>query len=710
MRQENGKMKILIFGGTVEAHRLSDTLCDRGMEHTVCVATQYGEQVLEDREVRTVLTGRLDIQDMSDLMRRDGFGIVIDATHPYATQVSANIAQAAELAGVELYRLLRPCDEHTDASSSFEKNADIFEYDDIHVMAKALRTEEGNILLTTGSKELNAFTDTFGAQAKERVYVRIIPGTESLKLCEEAGIPMSHVIAMQGPFTKEMNKAIIGQYNIRHLVSKESGSAGGFDEKKEAAGECGIRLHLLKRPSENKSVRGLGYDEVLRLLTGGDEAIHLSLVGTGMGDSRDLTLEGYEVICKADVILGAKRLICRCDTWMNDAAGMSNATVPKRSKPYEDIYTPKAVVEYIKDHKELSGKSVAVLFSGDSGCYSGCKGVYEALRREKEDGLNVTLRIIPGISSVSYMAALIGRPYDAASILSTHGKGQESIYKAAAHIRVNSDTYILTSGIRDIKKLAEVLTDAGMGEYVITLAFDMSFKTQKMMSFKACDSAKQEFVSESDLCTCHVYDPDPVKAYVTAGYAADEFIRGAVPMTKEEVRTVTLAKLKLGSDSVMFDIGCGTGSVSIEAAALMREGMVYAFDKKEAAVVLTRQNAVKHRLPNVTVSQGEAPEILPEGIVPTHAFIGGNEGRLTDILDRLRDINPGIRIVINAITDRTKETIASWLKNRKVTDVSVIRMQVSRIGCGGSDDAEEETVTENAVNIYSFTMDGQSRR
>ncbi|HAF26244.1 MAG TPA: bifunctional cobalt-precorrin-7 (C(5))-methyltransferase/cobalt-precorrin-6B (C(15))-methyltransferase, partial [Lachnospiraceae bacterium] len=194
-----------------------------GIKHTVCVASDYGESLIKESENVTLSKGRLDEEEMERLFKEslslDGKGIVVDATHPYATKVTENIQSAAKKCGIRYIRVIR---DITD-DSAFTSNMKMF--DDITSCAKAIGNE-GNILLTTGSKELSDYCEQVPAEVKERTYVRILPSKESITICEDNGIAPSHIIAMHGPFSEGLNKEICLQYGIKHLVTKESGSRG----------------------------------------------------------------------------------------------------------------------------------------------------------------------------------------------------------------------------------------------------------------------------------------------------------------------------------------------------------------------------------------------------------------------------------------------------------------------------------------------------
>lgn len=212
---------------------------------TVCVATDYGKALLEESAGVKVLNRRIAAEEMLDLIVNSRVDLIIDATHPYAVAVSANIREAAAGAGVECLRLVREPME--------DPQADGCEYfADTEAIVRRLNKLEGRILLTTGSKDLRAFTAV--RDYRRRIYPRVLPALESLQACQELGYELSRVIGMQGPFSEELNVALMRQFNIRVLVTKESGAAGGFAEKAAAAGKLGIPVLVLDRP-----VREHGY-------------------------------------------------------------------------------------------------------------------------------------------------------------------------------------------------------------------------------------------------------------------------------------------------------------------------------------------------------------------------------------------------------------------------------------------------------------------
>ena len=232
--------RVLLFGGTAEGRALCRTLIRWPVAVTVCVATDYGRKLLEGMPDRiAVHTGRLDLTQMESLMR-SGFVCAIDATHPYAVDASRHIREAAARTDTPYLRLLRP----------ESRTLGTVRVPSLEEAVRLLEGREGNILATTGAKELSAYQAIDGYAS--RVYVRVLPSVASLEKCLSLGFSARNILAMQGPFSRELNEALIRQLEIRWLVTKDGGEPGGFAEKIEAAKRCGIGAIVIGRPREEE--------------------------------------------------------------------------------------------------------------------------------------------------------------------------------------------------------------------------------------------------------------------------------------------------------------------------------------------------------------------------------------------------------------------------------------------------------------------------
>lgn len=243
-------MKLIVFSGTSEGHALCRFLSGRGQAADVFVATGYGEAVMEPLTGITVHRGRLTAAEMAGQM--EAGALVIDATHPYASEVTANIKAACVESGAEYLRLLRP---RTPAEGvvTVQDTAEAVEW---------LKGHEGKVLLTTGSKELDAYTAVPDYAA--RLYPRVLPTATVLQKCEALGFPGSHILAMQGPFSHEMNVALLYQTDAQILVTKDTGASGGFAEKLSAACETGATVLVIARPTEEEGMSPAQMQEYLK--------------------------------------------------------------------------------------------------------------------------------------------------------------------------------------------------------------------------------------------------------------------------------------------------------------------------------------------------------------------------------------------------------------------------------------------------------------
>lgn len=691
--------QILIFAGTTEGRKLSECLAEAEIAHTICVATEYGEIVLKQNIFTKVHRGRMNREEIKAFLKEGQFAAVVDATHPYAEEITRNIEAAVtelERQGFYINHLRLTRDRGTAekndgrAGNSVREKGSVQNKGDTvgrmlcfvsnEACAEALAHTEGNILLTTGSKELAKYC--FSEEMKRRLYVRVLPSPESLSLCMEQGICGKQIIAMQGPFTVEMNEAVIRQYDISHFVTKESGVSGGYPAKLEAARRTGTQFYVIGRPEEET---GCSFSEICRKLEEicgkriliKESRMEIVLAGIGMGHMDGLTKEVEKAVNEADILLGAERMLVQI------ASGAEK----------HPFYRAEQVLPFLRT---AQGKKAVVLFSGDSGFYSGCQSLYAALKKEIDGKrLNAALRVLPGISSVAYLAACIGESYQDAAVYSLHGK---PLCNLVRRIQNNAGTFFLTSGVKDINRIGELLTEAGMQDCEVVTGYQLSYEGQRIERHTPLECRA---LREEGLYTCFVRNPRAEKRSLTHGVADGQFLREAVPMTKEEVREVSICKLRLREGAVVYDIGSGTGSVAVEIAALSDEIQVYAVERKKEAVSLLAKNKEKFGLQNITVMETEAPEGLLALPAASHAFIGGSGGRLQEILETLRRINPGMRVVLNAVSMETICEIREMLEKYRIENAEIVQLQVSRAKKAGS---HHLMFSENPVWVCAFSF------
>lgn len=247
-------MEILLFGGTTEGRLLAEWLDARDCcDVVVCTATDYGSRLVEGGRRVHCVQGPLAPEEKRALVDAHDFSCVVDATHPYAQHISQSIAELARDCGLDLLRIAR---DDCEVEGPWTSVADAA------AAAAHLAETTGNVLLTTGTKDLGCYVRALPDFA-ERLFVRVLPLATSLARVEELGVPTAHVIALQGPCSEWLNRALIDEYDISHLVTKRSGLAGGFAEKAGAARACGIELVVIERPDAEA---GVTLDQAKRLL------------------------------------------------------------------------------------------------------------------------------------------------------------------------------------------------------------------------------------------------------------------------------------------------------------------------------------------------------------------------------------------------------------------------------------------------------------
>lgn len=246
------KPLLWLIGGTSEGRNLIKALADLKVSLYVSVATGYGASLIEAQDNLTVLTERMDFDAMKKFVETNKPECVIDATHPYATIVTETIQSVCQVTGCEYLRLVRP---------TVEEYKNCITVQDFHEAIELLSHTDGNIFLTTGSKTLQEFTML--SEYKERIALRILPMLDSLTKALELGYKPTNIICMQGPFTETLNIEMMKRYNTRYLVTKDSGSIGGFEEKVSAASKAGAKVIVIARSCKE---HGAGYSELVDLL------------------------------------------------------------------------------------------------------------------------------------------------------------------------------------------------------------------------------------------------------------------------------------------------------------------------------------------------------------------------------------------------------------------------------------------------------------
>ena len=719
--------KVLIFGGTTEGRGVAERLLAQGVPCTVSVATQYGEEVMEPHPLLEIHTGRLEQGAMVQLMRDGLFCCVVDATHPHAQEVSAQIRAACEKTGLPCLRLQRETGRTEKTGGERADDRCVF-VNDVEEAGTYLAGLPGRVLVTTGSKELGRFVKALGDAS--RVTARVLPAEASLQACREAGLAGSQIFAMQGPFDTEMNCALIRHADASWLLTKETGAAGGYPEKLRAAQECRIGAVVIRTPAAS-SAPGMSPDEVIARalkyagesesteevkstdgsVSIGDPAGHdasekteiknielknteiektvikaqetgrrsLFLVGTGVGAPEAGTQEAHEAIASADILFGARTVLDNLKNSWPEAAG--KAVVP--------VYDARAILQYLQEHPRI--RTAAVMYSGDSGFYSGASSMLALVEKRRSEAgdtskadadaaagvfLNeLDIRVICGISCVSWFAARAGIPWQDWKILSSHGRFCNVIGQVRRHARC----FVLLSGAEDLRRTGALLLKAQqegtLGLLRLIYGYELSRSEEEI---RECSAAELTQVSREGLYVLFIENLLFQRFPVLPGLPDSAFLRGRAPMTSSEIRALSLCKLQPGPKPVIWDVGAGTGSVSVEAALACPGGRVWSIEYKKAALELLKENRDRYCLQNMEIVEGRAPEALKDLPVPTHVFIGGSGGEIGQILLEVFSKNPGARVVVNCITSETLAALQTALKRLPVQDVECIQVSVHR--------------------------------
>jgi precorrin-6B C5,15-methyltransferase / cobalt-precorrin-6B C5,C15-methyltransferase len=381
----------------------------------------------------------------------------------------------------------------------------------------------------------------------------------------------------------------------------------------------------------------------------------LYILGIGPGDKALICPAAEKLIEQSDVIIGGKRNL----------------------QLYSHLSAEKLVIgnnleeisEYITEN--INAKNISVLASGDPGIFS----IMEYLKNRLKD---VDIEVIPGISSFQYLCSFLKLSWHDAVIASLHGREQDNLINL---IRNNKKVFIFAGGTSSPQGICRKLIENDLSGVTVTVGENLSYDEERIITGKPVDIVNLNFESLSILLVQNESaetETDGVWPFTTAGIPDELFIRGQVPMTKEEVRAVTLSKLRLKENQILYDIGAGTGSVSIECGLKIKGGKVFAVEKEEDALQLIAMNIEKFGLNNIQIVAGEAPSILKGLPAPDRVFIGGTCGKIEAILEWIKDFGKPVRVVANAVAIESSYELIKGFEGSGFTDIDVTCLSVSR--------------------------------
>ena len=390
----------------------------------------------------------------------------------------------------------------------------------------------------------------------------------------------------------------------------------------------------------------------------------VTIIGAGPGNPDLLSRAALDAIDIADVVIGAHRALAGID-------------VPPDVVRCELVKTAD-IVAALTD--AASWQRAVVVMTGDVGLFSGARRLVEALSGDAQ----VDVRVIPGISSASYLAARLARPWQDWRFASAHGVACDIVAEAERA----GELFLVTSGGEDPSRLSGELVQAGFGDARVTVAERLSYPDERITCATASEIAGQTFDDLNVMLiefTGGAGSPANSRwPYASSGIPDELFIRGDVPMTKQEVRAVALAKLRLTAIDTVWDVGAGTGSVSIEAALIARAGSVWAVERNATGVRLIRENADAFGCGNVHAVPGVAPDALAKLPVPDAVFVGGSAGELPSIVEAALEKNSQVRLCVPCVTVETLTEACALLSGSRFKGFEACQVSAARAEAVGS--------------------------
>lgn len=382
---------------------------------------------------------------------------------------------------------------------------------------------------------------------------------------------------------------------------------------------------------------------------------NLYVVGIGPGDRGYILPIAEKIIEQSDVIIGGKRNLELFDLLEKEKVVVGNNL--------------QEICGYIKAN--IDSKTIAVLASGDSGVF----GIMEFLKNNLKE---IDFQVVPGISAFQYLCSKLKTSWQDIRITSLHGREDENLIDM---IKSNRLVAIFTGGNSSPDSICKDFVEKNLTDITVSVGENLSYPDEKIVTGNPDEISKMSFTSLSIMLVQNKNWNRNLKGlwnFTTPGIPDEMFIRGEVPMTKEEVRAVTLSKLRLRENDVVYDIGAGTGSVSIECGFKCSKGMVYAVEKEKDALELIKKNIAHFGLTNIKVIGGEAPAILKGLPKPDKVFIGGTCGEMDNILGLMKGFNTTVRVVVNAVAIESAVEAIKGFEENGFENIDIISLSVSR--------------------------------
>jgi len=381
----------------------------------------------------------------------------------------------------------------------------------------------------------------------------------------------------------------------------------------------------------------------------------LHIVGVGPGDREYILPAAQKLIEHSGLLIGGKRNL----------------------ELFNHVKAEKTVIENnLEDisrcvEENIDYKAITVLASGDPGIFS----IMEYLKNRLKD---IELCVVPGISSFQYLCSKLNTSWHDIRIASLHGRGQKDLVNIVGH---TGKVAVLTGGKSSPDAICRDFIKNNLTDITVSVGENLSYPNERIVTGKPEEISGMSFDSLSVMV---VFNEKAFNAfntewkYTTPGIPDSMFIRGDAPMTKEEVRALSISKLRLGEGDTVYDVGAGTGSVSIECGHICKNGKVYAIEREAGYLELIEKNIQKFRLNNIQVVEGEAPSVLAGLPEPDRVFIGGSCGKMQDILHWIMNLDKAVRVVVNAVTIESVYEALKGFEKEGFENIDATCISVSR--------------------------------
>ncbi len=572
---------------------------------------------------------------------------VIDAS-PEDSEISKDIKLISKTSRVRYVRMigseLKP--EHSCIYADNAKHA-----------VRIVNRNKGNVLLTTGTSELPVYSDI--SAMEQRAFIRLMPDEKAISAAVAVGFSRDNIAVDSPPYTLDSVSELIRKFNIKYLITSEN--AQDILIKEEACLVNNATLVVVKNAEED----GLTVEAVWSLITESAVKRNITIVGVGPGGSDYLCVGGAKAIEKCELLVGEERAIRSLELTGKEVKVFSSAR-----EAYEQICSGEAT-------------DICVAFNGDITLCDEAKELRELLEE-----LDVEVRCIQGVSSVSYLASRLNISWDGIKVAGSSLSVEDMVTAASE----NRQLFILPEDGRILNDFFKSLVRNGLEKLRICVGSNLTYDDEKIVSGYPEELIKVKFPT---LSTVYIENNSFGKP-LSIGLNDKEFIRGeSVSMLTSEVRACVISKLELKSGSIVYAVGAGTGSVAVEVGFQLDHGIVYALEQRPSSLNILYSNIHKFNLHNVKVIEGDAKDTMLALPAPDAVYIGGTGGSLKRIIKELMEKGKPMRIVATA---HTLENVFDLMRVFK--DFSLEGLQICQVSVTKGKILEDSTQLKNNDPVF----------